>query len=304
MNDNQANTPNESTEAVAAFTSDDAAPAGQAAVPRLALITGASQGVGREIALILAKQGWNLILVARSEEKLHALQEELASQYTVTAHILTADLAQPFAVDRLKAECDAKRFAVDLLVNNAGAGLFGESVELGDKALSMLNLNIVALTELCAYFGKDMKERGSGSILNIGSIAGNQPTAYFASYAASKSYVFNYSLALRQELRPYGVNVTCVQPGYIRTNFDNSCGVASEKYKRFSYKNGMTARAVAECAVQAVLARKSFVRAGFANKCAAFFSGLVPRNALAAILASSVRSMTREDASADGESRA
>lgn len=260
----------------------------------LALVTGASQGVGREIALLLAQGGWNLLLVARSEERLQTLQAELSAQYPVTVHYIRADLSEPFAVDRLKAECDAQRYAVDLLVNNAGAGLFGESVELGDKALAMLSLNVVALTELCAFFGRDMKRRGHGSILNIGSIAGNQPTAYFASYAASKSYVLNYSLALRQELRPYGVNVTCVQPGYIRTNFDTNCNITSEAYKNFSYRNGMSAQAVAKCAVQAVLTRRSYVRVGFANKCAAFLSGLVPKNALAALLAASVRSMTKD----------
>lgn len=261
---------------------------------KLALVTGASQGVGREIANILAKKGWNLLIVARSKDKLEALQQELGSKYAVSVDCYCTDLSQPVAAQQIFEYCVQKAHSVDLLVNNAGAGLFGESVELGDKALSMLNLNVLTLTALCAVFGKDMKERKSGSILNIGSIAGNQPTAYFASYAASKSYVFNYSLALRQELRPYGVNVTCVQPGYIRTNFDNSCNIKSEAYKRFSYKNGMTAQAVAACAVKAVLAKRSFVRAGFANKCAAFFSGMMPRNALAAILALSVRNMTKD----------
>ena len=140
---------------------------------------------------------------------------------------------------------------------------------------------------------KNMAERKSGSILNIGSIAGNQPTPRFASYAASKSYVLNYSLALRHELSEYGVNVTCVQPGYIRTAFDDNCGIVSEKYKRFSYRNGMTAKAVAKCAVKSVLAKRSYVRAGFANKIAAFASGLVPKNFLAWCISKSMKSLTK-----------
>ena len=261
---------------------------------KTALITGASQGVGAEIADILASKGFNLVITARSGEKLNALKNELTAKYSIEVFVFSADLSDSGTPHELKAFCDTNGIKVDLLVNNAGCGLFGESVELGDKALTMLKLNILSLTQMCAVFGKDMKERKSGSILNIGSIAGNQPTAYFASYAATKSYVFNYSLALRQELKPYGVNVTVVQPGYIRTNFDNSCLITSEKYKKFSYNNGMSARAVAKCAVKSVLAKKSFVRAGFSNKCAAFFSNLLPRNLLAPILASSVRSMTKD----------
>lgn len=260
----------------------------------LALVTGASSGVGREIALILASKGWNLILVARSQEKLIKLQSELIENYKVQADYFCADLSKTTAPAEIKAFCDSKNYVVDLLVNNAGAGLFGESVELGDKVVAMLNLNDVCLTQMCAIFGKQMKDRKHGSILNIGSLAGNQPTAYFASYAASKSYVLFYSVALRHELGRYGVNVTCVQPGYIRTDFDNNCNIKSEKYKKFSYKNGMTARAVAECAVRSVLHKRSYVRAGFGNKVAGFFSGLIPKNFLAWVLSKSIRSLNKD----------
>lgn len=260
---------------------------------KTALITGASQGVGREIADILAQKGWNLLLVARSKDKLQEICTQLNAQYNIKAQYFATDLSEEASARQLFEHCLQQLLQIDLLVNNAGCGLFGESVELGDSARTMLKLNMLALTDLCALFGKAMKTRKQGSILNIGSIAGNQPTAYFASYAASKSYVLNYSLALRQELAPYGVNVTCAQPGYIRTNFDNSCHITSERYKRFSYKNGMTARAVAKGAVRAVLAKRSYVRIGAMNKCAAFFSGLIPRNVLAQILARSIRSLTR-----------
>lgn len=259
----------------------------------LALVTGASAGVGREIALILASKGWNLILVARSEDKLAALKDELLGNYKVNVEVFSADLSDSSAAAKIKDFCDSKNLTVDLLINNAGCGLYGESVELGDKVVPMLGLNVVGLTMMCATFGKQMKENKSGSILNIGSIAGNQATPYFASYAASKMYVLMYTIALRHELKKYKVNVTCCQPGYIRTDFDNKCNIVSEKYKKFSYKNGMSARAVAECAVRAVFAKKAFTPAGVSNKFAAFFSGLIPKNFLAWILEKSIRSLNK-----------
>ena len=259
----------------------------------LALVTGASSGVGREIALILASKGWNLILIARSEGKLVSLKEELLNNYKVDVDYFCADLSDSSSAAKIKAFCDSKNYVVDLLVNNAGCGLYGESVELGDKVVPMLGLNVVGLTQMCAVFGKQMKDNKSGSILNIGSIAGNQATPYFASYAASKMYVLMYTIALRHELKKYKVNVTCCQPGYIRTDFDNKCNIVSEKYKKFSYKNGMSARAVAECAVRAVFAKKAFTPAGVSNKFAAFFSGLIPKNFLAWILEKSIRNLNK-----------
>ncbi len=257
-----------------------------------ALVTGASAGVGKEIAAILASKGWNLILVARSENILLDLKDNLAKKHAVQVEIKMADLSKSGSAHEVFSFCCEKNYKVDLLVNNAGTGVFGESVELQDTVIPMLHLNIISLTQLCALFGSKMKERRQGYILNIGSIAGNQPTSYFASYAASKSYVLQYSLALRHELSPYNVHVTCAQPGYIRTAFDTNCNIASEKYKKFSYKNGMSAFAVAKSCVSSVLRKRSYVRVGLTNKIVAFISGLIPRNFLAWILSKSVRSMT------------
>lgn len=264
-------------------------------IKKTAVVTGASQGVGREIALILAKKGWNIVIVARSADKLESVKKDVLQESPDCAvYVCPCDLASNDGPEKILDFCNRNSLDVDLLINNAGCGLFGESVELGKNVLPMLNLNITALTRMCALFGKIMKDRGSGSILNIGSIAGNQPSSYFASYAATKSYVFNYSLALRYELKRYGVNVTLVQPGYIRTNFDNVCGVTSDKYKKFSYNNGMSARAVAECAVKSVLRKRSYVRAGIRNKLIAFFCGLLPRDFLAWVMAKSVWNMTKD----------
>ena len=259
-----------------------------------ALVTGASGGVGKEIATILAEKKYNLVLVARSEDKLSSLHDELILKNEIQVKIFACDLSKENAAHEIFDFCKKEKIKINLLMNNAGCGLYGSSIELGDKAVGMLKLNIIALTQMCSVFGSDMASRGEGSILNIGSIAGNQPTPMFASYAASKNYVLSYSLALRHELSEYGVNVTCVQPGYIRTNFDNNCGIVSEKYKKFSYKNGMSAHAVAKCAVNSVLAGRSYVRAGFANKVTAFASGLIPKNFLAWCISKSMKSLTSD----------
>jgi short-subunit dehydrogenase len=266
-----------------------------------ALITGASAGTGREMARLLAAQGWNIIAAARSREKLEALCAELTGTYRVEAQSAAVDLSRPGAAVDLYKICGGKKDAagnairVSLLVNNAGAGLYGESADLDAPSLiAMLHLNIIALTELCALFGAEMRVRSAGSILNIGSLTANQPSPYFASYGASKSYVKNYSLALREELKPWGVNVTCVQPGYIRTAFDDNCRIASEKYKRFSYKNGMPPERVARIALRAEQRRRACVNAGWTNSLMALAAKLIPANLIAPLLARSVRSLTAD----------
>lgn len=256
------------------------------------LITGASGGLGKEIAKILAKKGYNLVLVARSKDKLEQLKSELLNN-DIAIECCVCDLSEDGVALKVFNFCEEKNIKIDLLVNNAGCGLYGYSTDLQEKSVDMLKLNMVALTQMCAIFGKDMVQRKSGSILNIGSMAGYLPISFFASYAASKSYVFTYSLALRHELGEFGVNVTCVQPGYIRTEFDNNCGNLSEKYKKFSYKSGMTAKAVAKVAVSSVLKKRSYVRVGLSNKFMAFFSGLIPKNFLAWAISKTMKSLTR-----------
>jgi short-subunit dehydrogenase len=265
-----------------------------------ALVTGASSGIGREIALLLADRGWNVIAAARSQEKLDALCTELMRMYSVEAQNAAVDLSRPcsaaelYQICRAKKDADGNIITVSLLVNNAGAGLFGESTDLSSSIIPVLQLNIIALTELCALFGADMKARSSGSILNIGSLTANQPSPYFASYGASKSYVKYFSLALREELKPYGVNVSCVQPGYIRTSFDDKCRITSEKYKRFSYKNGMRPEQVAQIALRAEQRKRPCVNAGWSNTLMAFAAKLIPAELIASILAHSVRALTSD----------
>jgi short-subunit dehydrogenase len=185
--------------------------------------------------------------------------------------------------------------AVSLLVNNAAQGLFGESVELGTEDVRrLMALNMVSLTELCVLFGRRMKEARAGNILNIGSLTANQPAPYFASYGASKAYVRQYSLAIRQELQPFNVNVTCVEPGYIHTAFDDNSRITSARYKKFSHNNAMSAGRAAWIALKALQKKCALVTAGFGNTLAAFFSRFLPPTFLAFALAKSVRMLTQE----------
>jgi uncharacterized protein len=259
-----------------------------------ALVTGASGGIGREFALQLAAVGKPLILVGRNSSRLEAVKAELArirAPSTPVAgepphnHVaeetvaIPCDLSEPGAAARLHASCAEKGLVVDMLINNAGSGLFGQAIDLDPEGIeAMVNLNVSALTNLCSLFGRDMRKRGSGEILNVGSFAGLNATPFFASYAATKSYVLNYSLALRAELAPAGIQVCCLMPGYVRTDFDANAGIESDKYKSFSHANSMGASEVALIGLRALASRKPAVIAGARNRFAAFLFGLLPRS--------------------------
>lgn len=236
-----------------------------------------------EIAKALAAAGKPVAMVGRSLERLEAARAALPGQ--AKRELIAADLSEPGAADALFAECRKRGLSVDLLVNNAGSGLFGESAGQDRAAVdAMIGLNVTALTGLCAAFGADMKAKGAGSILNVGSFVGLNATPYFASYAATKSYVLSYSLALREELKGSGVSVTCLMPGYIRTGFDDAAGASGQAYKRFSDANAMDAKAVAAVGLAALAGKKPYVIAGARNKLMAALFGLMPMTAPPAIM--------------------
>jgi len=249
--------------------------------PTWALVTGASGGLGESFAALLAVDGWNLVLAARSKERLEAVAERIEKTSKVQVEVLALDLSELGAGKRLHDECAKRNIEIELLVNNAGSGLFGESVELPvDRVEAMLCLNVIALTELSSLFGRDMKARGKGRILNVASLAGLGSMPYFASYGATKSYVLSYSLALRAELKPYGVGVSCVLPGYIRTGFDGNAGIESRKYRAFSDRNAMDAEAVARRGLAALARGRGYAIAGASNKLSAFGMALIPASRL------------------------
>lgn len=166
------------------------------------------------------------MLVARREDRLRALAQELESAHGIRCEIVPADLSQPHAGRELLAEVARRRIAVELLVNNAGFGLVSsvEETDVG-RALELIQVNVAGLTELTLVAAKEMVQRGHGGIINIGSIASFQPVGYMGAYAASKAYVLHFSEALWAELRSHGVTVTTLCPGTTRTEFFDRSGV-------------------------------------------------------------------------------
>ncbi len=189
---------------------------------RTALITGASLGIGRALALRFAKDGHDVVLVARSKPKLNELAKELEAK-GVSARVVAVDLAADGAVDAIASA--VKGVDVDYLVNNAGFGSNGEFVDLPlATELAMIDLNCRVLVELCHVFGKQMRDRKSGRIMNIASTAGFLAGPYMSTYYATKNFVVAFSEGLDVELRPHGVSVTCHCPGATATNFASAAG--------------------------------------------------------------------------------
>jgi uncharacterized protein len=194
------------------------------------LITGASSGIGLNFSHKFAGSGHDVILVARSEGKLMNLSREIESKYGVKAHVLTSDLSNPEAPKKLYEEVKAKGINVDILINNAGFGLFGEFEETEmSKELDMIQVNITALTELSKYLGKEMVMRKSGQIVNVASTAAFQPGPLMAVYYATKVYVLSLSEALANEWAPHGVKVSALCPGATKTGFSDAAVLQSSK---------------------------------------------------------------------------
>lgn len=201
-----------------------------------ALVTGASAGLGVHFAEALAKDGHDLILVARRGDRIAALAERLIQEHGVVAHAIASDLAQPGAPAKLFAEIAARGLTVDVLVNNAGFGLRGDFAALdGARQAEMIDLNCRALIELCHLALPGMIARRSGGILNVASTAAFQPGPWMAIYYASKAFVLSFSEALHEEVKDKGIHVSALCPGATRTEFAEVADMTdSELFKRFA----------------------------------------------------------------------
>ena len=196
----------------------------------VALITGASSGIGEAIAWLFAEQGRELILVARNADKLNELAEALVEKHAVNVSVRPADLSEVGSVENLASSLRREGREVDILINNAGVLEHGAFVDmLPEQHLRMVQLNVAGLTDLLAHFVPDMVARGSGRILNVASIAAFQPFPSLATYAATKAYVLSLSEALAEELRDTGVTVTALCPGVTATNMVANAGSAADK---------------------------------------------------------------------------
>jgi len=248
-------------------------------VKKVALITGASAGLGAEFARQLSKEGHRLVLAARRKDRLDALCKKLGD-----ARAVQIDLSQPGAADKLMANIAKAGETVDVLINNAGFGLWGQFVRQDPKRLrEMIDLNAGALTELCRAVAPGMIERRSGSILNLASTAAFQPGPGMAVYFATKAFVLSFTEALHEELKPYGIRVTALCPGPTRTEFGEVAGFGGGKILD---KLGMNAAAVVDQGLRALELNQAVKVTGTLNKVGAAATRFVPRKLLRKIAGS------------------
>jgi len=231
---------------------------------RTALITGASGGIGYELAKLFAHDHYDLVLVARSAAKLAQFADELQRQFGVSAKPIALDLTASPAPQFLFDQLQREGVTVDVLVNNAGYGVLGEFAEIPlEETLGQIQLNITALTHLTKLFVAPMLERHSGKILNVASTAGFQPGPRMAVYYATKAYVISFSEALANELQGTGVTVTCLCPGATDTGFAKRAG--NDQTLLFKQLRPMDAKTVARDGYRALMAGKTLAISGFRN---------------------------------------
>jgi uncharacterized protein len=240
-----------------------------------ALVTGASAGIGKEMVYLLAERGYHLVLVARRKERLEAMAEELPYGATIIAQ----DLALPGSAQELWERCLEKELTIDVLVNNAGFGKLGAHHEIDLTDLERMNhLNTTCLSSLCRIFGDEMRRRGHGCILNVGSITGYLPIPYFANYAASKAFVSSLTRALRTELKPFGVQVSLLNPGPTATEFAEVATPSARSSKPNS--RSMRATEVAEAGIVGMFADHAEIIPGPLNQALPLVVRLVPKSML------------------------
>jgi hypothetical protein len=239
------------------------------------LITGASLGIGYELARLFAADKSNLVLVARNREKLDQLAAELRKAHGVEVRVLVKDLADPQSPRAIFDALAAENVRVDVVVNNAGFGAVGSVAELPlERQRDMVQVNIVALTHLTRLFLPGMIERGSGGILNVGSTAAFQPGPYMAVYYASKAYVLSFTEALAEELLGTGVRVTCLAPGPTATGF----AATANAEHRLLFKLGTAdAESVARAGYRGFRRGRSLVIPGLRNKLGTVAVRFTPR---------------------------
>ncbi|SHI36957.1 hypothetical protein SAMN02745146_0671 [Hymenobacter daecheongensis DSM 21074] len=244
---------------------------------KTALITGASRGIGRALALELAGRGYGLLLTARSEDQLEQLAAEVRQRYKVEAHVFAADLAAPGAAARLAEWVGAQTTELAVLVNNAGYGLWGRFEELPlAQQQNMLQLNMLLPTELTHYLLPQLRRQPKAYILNIASTAAYQAVPTLTLYAASKAFLLTFSRGLRYELRDSPVSVTCLSPGATTTDFADRAGMSAGLQEKAA-KLSMTPADVARIGIEGLLAGEAEVIPGALNRISAKLTSFVPK---------------------------
>jgi hypothetical protein len=239
-----------------------------------ALITGASSGIGKAFARKLASLGRNVFLVARSEDKLIALCNELGRTNNIRAQYFVLDLSRPDAPARLFEEAEKRGLVVDLLINNAGFGSLGDFSRLElDRELNMIDLNVRAVAEITHRFLSQMRQRKQGTIINVASTAGFQPVPFMATYAATKAFLLSFSEALWEENRIHGIHVMALCPGVTETNF-----FEASRMQKPPMRAAQSSEEVVEAALQGLARRNRTVVSGWTNYFMIEAQRLVPRS--------------------------
>lgn len=245
------------------------------------LITGASGGIGYELAKLFARDHHNLVLVARSADTLAKVAQELRA-HGITVKTVALDLTAPPAPKFLFDQLHRESIAIDILINNAGFGAFGEFAQMAEEEiLGQIQLNVTALTELTRLFLPPMVQRRSGRIMNVGSTAGFQPGPLMAVYYATKAYVISFSEAIANEVRNSGVTVTCFCPGATHTGFAGRAG--NDKSRLFKQVGAMNADRVALDGYRALMEGRTLAISGAQNWLVAQSTRFAPRKLVTAI---------------------
>jgi short-subunit dehydrogenase len=248
-----------------------------------ALITGASNGIGLELAKIHASKGDNLVLVARNKQKLDELKHELESAHNIKVYTIGKDLALPNAAKDVYDETKRQNISIDYLINNAGFGDFGMFAETDwNKELQMINLNITALTHFTKLYLQDMAKRGSGRIMNVASTAAFQPGPTMAVYFATKAYVLSFSEAVNNEVSDKGITVTALCPGPTESGFQ--AAAALEESKMVKGKKMPSSKTVAEYGYRAMMSGKAVAIHGLMNTILANAVRFMPRALLVKVI--------------------
>ncbi len=251
----------------------------------VALVTGASSGIGEAFARILAERGNDLVLVARDQARLEALAKELETAHGAHAEVLRADLTDPAQLARVEARCHDQDAPIEILVNNAGFGTFGAFHTLDvDGEMREIQLNVGALVRLTHAAAVEMTARGRGGILNISSLAGFQPGPMNATYGATKAFVTSFTEAVHEELTGTGVAVTVLCPGFTRTGFQETANAPAESVPGFMWQQ---ADEVARAGLDALAKNHASELPGVVNKTLGTFSQMAP-NALSRRLSGKV----------------
>lgn len=248
-----------------------------------ALVTGASAGIGKALAEELARQGAHLVLTARRRERLEELAQQLSSVHKIQARIFIADLAQPDAPEKIHQFTNDQRIEIELLINNAGFGAYGEFPTVDSRRLTdMVQVNCAAVVQLTRLYLPGMVARGHGGVLIVASTASFQSVPYISTYAATKAFDLIFAEGLAEEMKPHGVRVCALCPGSTDSEFAE---VAGQTHVAATRRNRETAEKVARTGLRALAEGKSYVVSGARNYLGVLGQRLLPRRVITRVVA-------------------